>query len=168
MIKPGLIIPVLIFVMAAGCSKPPVKIAVTDEITVTAPAGSDRVVSDSSVNERHWVLPYDDDLFAIHRYRMSTADSNLTDRIKQFRSNIASFLADYDCRKTDSLFSFSSDILRGDISFDFAHNDEDFRFFSRFIARKDYFVVFCFQTPFPVDRFSKSIKDRLFSAIEIK
>jgi hypothetical protein len=167
--KSGFFLPLVLLVIACSGTLQTTKIFIAKGISVSVPQKSDKIIRDSSDVLYHWETSFDDDNFAVFRYAITQSDSSNLDRERQiFKKNIDAFIQTFNFKKLDSTYQYNDNLFQCNLSFDFIHNDDDFKLFGKFLLDNNYFIVFCFQTPFPVDKFSKSIKDKLFNSIEIK
>jgi hypothetical protein len=167
--KSCLVLPLIIIAIACGSTKQTTKIEVASGISITLPQLPDKIKKDSTNIFYLWKTSFDDDQFAIYKYPITIPDSSGYDvRKAVFRKNIDAFVQTFTFKKIDSTYLFTDKNFQCNLSFDFIQDNDDYRFFGRFHVNKNYFIAFCFQTPFPVDRFSKRIKDELFNSIEIK
>jgi|WetSurMetagenome_2_1015567.scaffolds.fasta_scaffold39212_3 hypothetical protein len=163
------VLPLVIIAIACSSTKQSTKIEVASGISVTIPQSSDRIIKDSTNIFYLWKISFDDDQFAIYKYPITIPDSSGYDvRKTDFRKTIDAFVQAFTFKKIDSTYHFKDNNFQSNISFDFVQDNDDYRFFGRFLVNKNYFIAFCFQTPFPVDRFSSRIKDEIFNSIEIK
>jgi hypothetical protein len=167
--KPGFILPLVIIATACSGTKQTTKIDIASGISITIPQSSNKISKDSTDIFFLWKTSFDDDQFAVYRYPITLPDSFGVDiRKLAFKKNIDAFVHTFNFKKIDSTYLYKNDNLQSNLSFDFVQDNDDYRFFGRFLANKNYFIAFCFQTPFPVDRSSNRIKDLLFNSIEIK
>jgi len=167
--KSGFFFPIAILAIACSGTMQTTKIIIEKGISISVQQNSDKIKRDSSDVYYKWETSFDDDNFVIYRYQITQSDSSNPVRKRQiFKKNIDAFIQTFNSKKNDSTYHFNDNLFQCDLSFDFVHNDDDFRFFGKFLVDKNYFIVFCFQTPFPVDKSSRNIKDRLFNSIEIK
>lgn len=167
--RSSVVLAVAIIAFACNTSRHSTKIEIAQGISVAIPQEPDRIKKDSSNILDHWETKFEDDNFSVFRYQFSLSDTiNIADRKQIFRKNIDGFLQPFDYKNIDSSYFYNPDHFQCNLSFDFALNDEDFRLFCRFYVNKDYFIAFCFQTPFPVDGSSKKVKDKIFNSIEVK
>jgi hypothetical protein len=163
------VLPLIIIAIACSSTKQSTKIEVASGISVTIPQSSDRIIKDSTNIFSLWKISFDDDQFAIYKYPITIPDSSGYDvRKTVFRKNIDAFVQTFTFKRIDSIYLFKDNNFQSNLSFDFVQDNDDYRFFGRFLVNKNYFIAFFFQTPFPVDRFSKRIKDEIFNSIEIK
>jgi hypothetical protein len=167
--KSGLVLSIVLIAFACNSTKQTTKIEIAQGIAISVPQDPDKIQIDSTHILYHWETSFDDDHFSILRSPITQSDTLRFDHKKQiFKKNINSFLLPFNSKKIDSTFHYNEDLLQCNLSFDFVLNENDYRLYCRFLVNKDYFIVLSFQTPFPVDRFSKNIKDKIFNSLEIK
>lgn len=167
--KSGIVLPLVLIAFACTSTKQTTKIESAQGISVSLPQEPDKIETDSTDILYHLETSFDDDQFTILRSPIPQSDTLRFDSKKQiFKKNINSFLQPFNFKKVDSTFHYNGDLIQCDLSFDYVLNDNDYRLYSRFLLNREYFIVLCFQTPFPVDRFSKNIKDKIFNSLKIK
>jgi hypothetical protein len=167
--KSGFILPILLVAFACNSSKQTTKIEIAQGISISVPQESNKIKTDTTDFFYKWETSFEDDHFGVYRYPFIQSDTLGNYYKKQiFRKNINGFLQAFNYKNIDSTFQYNDNLLQCNMYFDFLLDDTDFRLFGRFLLNKDYFIAFVFQTPFPVDRFSKSLKDKLLNSIEIK
>ena len=170
--KSRFFLPLVLLVLACSTPKQPRNIEIVPGISISIPQKYELTVAekDDTVNyPKRWHTSIGDDHFAVYRYSIIQSDS-LDPDIKKlaFKNNIDAFIKTFDFKDVDSTYQNNGNIFQSDIKFDYSFNGDNYRFFGKFLASKNNFIAFCFQTPFPVDKSSKSIKDKLFASIEIK
>jgi len=152
-----------------GCNNQPQKIEITPDILISMPQKCELTVKDSPGYLKIWETYIEDDHFAVFRYSINQQESSGIDAAKQaFKKNIDAFLETYDFKNIDSTFTYNEKFMQSDLNFDYLYNENDYRFYARFLVKKQNFIAFCFQTPYPLDNYSKRTKDKLFASIEIK
>lgn len=158
-----------ILTLVFGCNNQPQKIEITPDILISIPQKWDLTVKDSSGFLKIWETYIEDDHFAVFRYSINQQDSSGIGAARQvFKRNIDAFLQTYDFNNIDSIFTYNEKLMQSDLNFDYLSNENDYRFYARFLVNKQNFIAFCFQTPYPLDNYSKRTKDKLFASIEIK
>ncbi len=159
----------VILVILTSCNNQPENIEITPDISISIPRKYKLIVNDSVNNLRSWQTSIDDDQFAIFRYTVHQPGSSSNYSKKQaFKNNIDAFIQTFEFKNIDSTFIYKENLIQSDLIFDFGDNDNEYRFFGRFLYQKNYFIAICYEMPYPLDRYSKKIKDQLFASIEIK
>jgi hypothetical protein len=169
--KSGFFLPIFMLAIACSTTKKPEIIKIVPGITFSIPLKYDLKVAareDTLNSPNRWEASIDDDNFAVYRYAIYQPDSLSPDSQKlAFKKNIDAFIMTFDFKNIDSTYLFKGSFSQSDLKFDYTFNGNKYRFFGKFLVYKNNFIVFCFQTPFPVDNSSKRIKDKLFASIEI-
>jgi hypothetical protein len=172
MIKSGLFLSIVMLGLACSNTKQPINIEIVPGISVSIPQKYELTISvkEDTVNyPKSWEMAIEDDHFAVYRYSIIQPDSLDFDSKKlAFKNNIDAFIKTFDFKNVDSTYQYKGTFLQSDIKFDYSFNGDDYKFFGKFLANKNNFIAFCFQTPFPVDNSSKSIQEKIFASIEIK
>jgi hypothetical protein len=159
----------LSIILLVACTDSVQKIEITPEISISVPQRNELAVNDSVPFLKTWQTSFEDDNLAIFRYSINRNDTISTDSLrKAFRKNIDSFTDTFDLREIDSTFAETGNGFECNLNFDFMSNGEKYKFAGRFLADKQYFTAFCFQSPYPFDNYSKKLKDRILNSIEIK
>lgn len=156
-----------IFATVLSCNNSTQKIEIAQNIFISIPKRSDLNVKDSANYLKVWQTSFEDDHLAVFRYSINQKDTISSATLQQeFRKNIEAFLNTFNLKNIDSTYTHKKEVLQSDLNFDYISNGEKYKFFGRFLVSKQNFIAFCFQTPFPVDFYSKSIKDKIFDSIE--
>lgn len=159
----------LLIAIFFGCKNQPQRIEITPNILISVPQKSKISINGSDNTLKKWEIAFGDDQFAVFKYSINEQDSaNAQDQKNAFKNNIDAFIQVFDLKNLDSTFTYRDTFSQSDLSFDYLSNGNKYKFFGRFLANKQNFIAICFQTPFPVDNFSKRTKDNLFNSIEIK
>ncbi len=159
----------VILVILTNCNNQPENFELTPDISISIPKRYKLILNDSVKYLRSWQTSIDDDQFAIFIYTINqTGSSGNYNKKQAFKNNIEAFIQTFDFRNLDSTFIYKEDLIQSNLIFDFGDNDEKYRFFGRFISQKDNFIAICYEMPYPLDRYSRKMKDQLFASIEIK
>jgi hypothetical protein len=159
----------LILTVVSGCNTQLEKIEITPDITFSISTKYKLIVEDSVNYLKTWQTSIDDDHFAIFRYSIKQPDSLSISAERQIlKNNVDNFVRTFDFKNVDSTFTYKDKLVQADLFFDFVTNNDDYRFYGRFLVNKDYFIAICYQMPYPLDQSSKRIKDKLFASIETK
>lgn len=159
----------LVLTVVFGCNNQPQIIEITPVILISVPQKSKIAIADSEKSQKKWEVVFGDDHFAVFRYPITNQDSaNVIDQKMAFKKNIDAFIQVFDFKNLDSTFTYKDEFSECDLSFDYSGSTGNYRFYGRFLANKQDFIAFCFQTPFPVDNYSKKTKDKLFNSIDLE
>lgn len=147
-------------------------IEIVPGISISISQKHDLIVTgeDNSVDyPKRWETSFEDDHFAVYKYPITLPDSLTQDSKKQtFKKNINAFIRTFDFKNIDTTYQFGGTIFQSDINFEYIFEGDRYKFIGKFLEYNDNFIAFCFQTPFPVDKYSLRIKDQVFSSIIIK
>ena len=139
--KSGLVLPLVIIAIACSGTKQTTKIDVATGISISIPQTTNKIKKDSTAIFYLWETSFDDDQFAVYRYPIIQSDSfSFDSRKKAFRNNIDAFIQTFTFKKIDSIYLYKDDNFQCNLNFDFLHDNDDYRFFGRFLINKNYFI----------------------------
>lgn len=168
-IRGYILIPAVIIVVVAGCTRTPVEVAVTERITVSVPVNQSDIITESTDYSVNWKASFEDDYLAIYRFEVLVPDSTIAEgSLAELQNHTNDFLSTFEIQSIDSLYSVEANHLKADLSFDYLSDNEKYRFFGSFLLKDTTFVVICYITPFPVDGFSIKRKDKIFESVSVQ
>jgi hypothetical protein len=151
-----------------GCINPNQTIVIDPTISFNIPRKTEFTIKES-IFPKIWEASLEDGLITVYKYSINQGDTITNDSLKQqLKKNVDAFLKSFDLKHIDSTYTFQKEYFQSDLSFDYVSNGVEYKFFSKMVANRQNFVVFCFQTPSPIDNYSQRLKDKIFNSIDIK
>ena len=164
-----LLIYVFISVSVLSCVKHDNRVSLTSRISVSVPAKPRDILIDSSQYSVNWTTSFEDDNMALYRFKVLVPGNEIPEgSLAELKNNTDDFLSSFETGSIDSVYTVEANHLEVRLSFDYISDNEKYKFYGRFLLIDTSFVAICYVTPFPVDRFSKSKKDKIFESVIVK
>ena len=152
----------------AGCINSNQTILIDTTISFSIPQNIELTIKDS-INPKIWETSFKGDVITVYKYSINLRDTIINDTLRQhFKKNVDAFLKPFDLKHIDSTYTFQEENFQNNLSFDYVSNGVEYKFFGKMVANRQNFIAFCFQTPFPIDNYSISLKDKMFNSIKIR